>query len=168
MYWNQGNAREATICLLPGSLVPLSHKPTDWVLSFQQGDEAPPVSFFTVLRLNSAEWPYIFIGIICAAINGAIQPLFAVIFSKIITVSDFTASTGKNSLRHSFLEQHTSFPHSRSQVFIEPDDVIRERTSVFSLMFVGIGCVSFVTMFLQVGVYSALSHTDFFVVFHYL
>lgn len=41
-----------------------------------------------------------------------------------------------------------------SQVFIEPPDIIKERTSVFSLMFVGIGCVSFVTMFLQVGVYS--------------
>lgn len=51
-----------------------------------QDDEAPPVSFFTVLRLNSSEWPYIFIGTICAAINGAIQPVFAVIFSKIITV----------------------------------------------------------------------------------
>lgn len=84
-----------------------------------QDDEAPPVSFFRVLSLNKAEWPYIFVGIICAAINGAIQPVFAIIFSKIITV------------------------------FIEPDDVIKERTSVFSLMFVGIGCVSFVTMFLQ-------------------
>lgn len=45
------------------------------------------VSFFRVLRLNASEWPYILVGLICATINGAIQPLFAVLFSKIITVS---------------------------------------------------------------------------------
>lgn len=45
------------------------------------------VSLFRVLRLNASEWPYILVGLICAIINGAIQPLFAVLFSKIITVS---------------------------------------------------------------------------------
>ena len=44
------------------------------------------MSFFKVLRLNLPEWPYIVVGVICATINGAMQPLFAVIFSKIIAV----------------------------------------------------------------------------------
>ncbi|KAM9724519.1 ATP-dependent translocase ABCB1 [Menidia menidia] len=85
-----------------------------------EDEEAPPVSFLKVMRLNISEWPYVLVGIICAIINGAIQPLFAVLFSKIITV------------------------------FAEPDqEVIRERSNFFSLMFVAIGAVCFVTMFLQ-------------------
>ncbi|KAM4579986.1 ATP-dependent translocase ABCB1 [Odontesthes bonariensis] len=86
----------------------------------EQDEDAPPVSFLKVMRFNISEWPFVLVGIICATINGAIQPLFAVLFSKIITV------------------------------FAEPDqEVVRERSSFFSLMFVAIGGVCFVTMFLQ-------------------
>uniref|UniRef100_A0AAR2L7T3 ABC-type xenobiotic transporter n=1 Tax=Pygocentrus nattereri TaxID=42514 RepID=A0AAR2L7T3_PYGNA len=42
------------------------------------------VSFFTVLRLNKTEWPYMVVGVFCAIINGGIQPAFAVIFSKMV------------------------------------------------------------------------------------
>lgn len=52
----------------------------------QTEEDAPPVSFFKVLRLNLPEWPYILVGLICATINGAIQPLFAILFSKIVAV----------------------------------------------------------------------------------
>uniref|UniRef100_A0A8C4I6J3 ATP-binding cassette, sub-family B (MDR/TAP), member 4 n=1 Tax=Dicentrarchus labrax TaxID=13489 RepID=A0A8C4I6J3_DICLA len=80
----------------------------------------PPVSFIKVLRLNVAEWPYILVGTISAIINGAMQPLFAVIFSKIIVI------------------------------FANPDpEVVREKSILFSLMFVAIGVASFFTMFLQ-------------------
>uniref|UniRef100_A0A7N6C630 ATP-binding cassette, sub-family B (MDR/TAP), member 4 n=1 Tax=Anabas testudineus TaxID=64144 RepID=A0A7N6C630_ANATE len=83
-------------------------------------ENVPPVSFLEVFRLNIPEWPYILLGTICAIINGAMQPLFAVIFSKIITV------------------------------FANPDlDVVKERSTFFSLMFAVIGGVSFFTMFLQ-------------------
>ncbi|CAN9514222.1 unnamed protein product [Ophioblennius macclurei] len=83
-------------------------------------DDIPPAPFFKVLSLNKSEWPYIVLGIICATINGVMQPVFAIIFSKIITV------------------------------FANPDDeVVRERSVFFSLMFAAIGAASFVTMFLQ-------------------
>ncbi|MEQ2181194.1 hypothetical protein GOODEAATRI_008865 [Goodea atripinnis] len=86
----------------------------------EEEEDVPPVSFFEVLSLNASEWPYILVGLICAIINGAIQPLFAILFSKIITV------------------------------FAEPEqDVIRQRSNFFSLMFVTIGVVCFFTMFLQ-------------------
>ncbi|XP_047217708.1 ATP-binding cassette, sub-family B (MDR/TAP), member 4 isoform X1 [Girardinichthys multiradiatus] len=86
----------------------------------EEEEDVPPVSFFKVLSLNASEWPYILVGLICAIINGAIQPLFAILFSKIITV------------------------------FAEPEqDVIRQRSNFFSLMFVTIGIVCFFTMFLQ-------------------
>ena len=39
-------------------------------------------------------------------------------------------------------------------MFADPDlESIRKKTEFFSLMFVVVGCVSFVTMFLQVSVY---------------
>uniref|UniRef100_A0A7N5ZYI5 ATP-binding cassette, sub-family B (MDR/TAP), member 4 n=1 Tax=Anabas testudineus TaxID=64144 RepID=A0A7N5ZYI5_ANATE len=86
----------------------------------EEDENVPPVSFLEVFRLNIPEWPYILLGTICAIINGAMQPLFAVIFSKIITV------------------------------FANPDlDVVKERSTFFSLMFAVIGGVSFFTMFLQ-------------------
>lgn len=63
---------------------------TELCLSLSPQEESvPPVSFLEVMRLNTSEWPYILVGTICAVINGAMQPLFAVIFSKIITVSYF-------------------------------------------------------------------------------
>ena len=60
-----------------------------WLNSFflsLQDEEAPPVSFLEVMRLNSSEWPFILVGTLCAMINGAMQPVFAIIFSKIISV----------------------------------------------------------------------------------
>ncbi|XP_034084197.1 ATP-binding cassette, sub-family B (MDR/TAP), member 4 isoform X1 [Gymnodraco acuticeps] len=86
----------------------------------EEDENIPPVSFFKIMRLNIPEWPYILVGTICAIINGVMQPLFAIIFSNIITV------------------------------FAHPDPaVVRTRASYFSLMFVLIGAVSFVAMFFQ-------------------
>uniref|UniRef100_A0A1A8HQI9 ATP-binding cassette, sub-family B (MDR/TAP), member 4 n=2 Tax=Nothobranchius kuhntae TaxID=321403 RepID=A0A1A8HQI9_NOTKU len=86
----------------------------------EDDEDVPTVSFFQVLRLNRSEWPYILVGLFCAIVNGAIQPLFAILFSKIITV------------------------------FAERDpEVVKQRSNFFSLMFVAIGVVCFCTMFLQ-------------------
>ncbi|XP_077454039.1 phosphatidylcholine translocator ABCB4-like [Stigmatopora argus] len=88
--------------------------------SKEENEDVPPVSFLKVMRFNLPEWPYILVGTICASINGAMQPLFAVIFSKIITV------------------------------FAEPDlNVVQRKSNFLSLLFALIGVVSFVTMFLQ-------------------
>ncbi|XP_072548370.1 ATP-dependent translocase ABCB1 [Salminus brasiliensis] len=85
-----------------------------------QEEKLPDVSFLKVLSLNKTEWPYMVLGVFCAIINGGIQPAFAVIFSKIIAV------------------------------FAELDqNVVREKTNLFSLMFAVIGAVSFVALFLQ-------------------
>ncbi|KAG9476541.1 hypothetical protein GDO78_003207 [Eleutherodactylus coqui] len=47
-------------------------------------EKVPAVSFLKVMKYNKPEWPYFVVGIICAIINGATQPAFAIIFSKII------------------------------------------------------------------------------------
>ncbi|XP_064862535.1 ATP-dependent translocase ABCB1-like [Oncorhynchus nerka] len=86
----------------------------------EEDEEIPPVSFLKVLKLNLPEWPYMVVGVICATINGGMQPFFAVIFSKIIAV---------------FAEQD--------------QELVRQRSSLYSIMFALIGVVSFITMFLQ-------------------
>ncbi|XP_068091620.1 ATP-dependent translocase ABCB1-like isoform X1 [Hyperolius riggenbachi] len=85
----------------------------------EKSEEPPTVSFFKILKLNKKEWPYFVVGVFCAIVNGGIQPAFAVIFSRIIGV------------------------------FAGQADEIRSRSNLFSLMFVVIGGISFVTYFLQ-------------------
>ncbi|XP_078094662.1 ATP-dependent translocase ABCB1-like isoform X2 [Mustelus asterias] len=78
------------------------------------------VSFLKLFKLNKSEWPYIFLGLIGASINGAIHPAFCIIFAKIISI--FTGTDIK---------------------------VIRHQANLYSILFFVIGVVSFVTYFLQ-------------------
>ncbi|XP_069815592.1 ATP-dependent translocase ABCB1-like isoform X3 [Dendropsophus ebraccatus] len=85
----------------------------------EEVEKIPPVSFFKIMKINKPEWPYFVVGIISAAINGATQPAFAIIFSKIIAI------------------------------FAGPADEMRQKSNMFSLIFLGLGGVSFITFFLQ-------------------
>ncbi|XP_063781220.1 ATP-dependent translocase ABCB1-like [Pseudophryne corroboree] len=82
-------------------------------------EEPPPVSFFKVLKLNKSEWPYFVVGLICAIINGGTRPAFSIIFSRIIGV------------------------------FAGQADEIRSRSNMFSLLFLGLGVLFFITISLQ-------------------
>ena len=48
--------------------------------------DIPEASFFKIIRLNAKEWWLILIGLIGSAINGSINPLFAVLFGEILEV----------------------------------------------------------------------------------
>ncbi|XP_020369439.2 ATP-dependent translocase ABCB1-like [Rhincodon typus] len=78
------------------------------------------VSFLKLFKLNKSEWPYIFLGVIGASINGATHPAFCIIFAKIISI---------------FTETDTA--------------VIRQQADLYSILFFVIGIISFVTYFLQ-------------------
>ncbi|KAM6338499.1 ATP-dependent translocase ABCB1 [Podargus strigoides] len=82
-------------------------------------EELPPASFLKILKLNKTEWPYFVAGTLCAIINGALQPAFSIIFSEIIGI------------------------------FIEPPDILREKSNLYSLLFLALGIISFFTFFLQ-------------------
>ncbi|XP_038611446.1 ATP-dependent translocase ABCB1 isoform X2 [Tachyglossus aculeatus] len=82
---------------------------------------APPVSFLKVLKLNKTEWPYFVVGVFCAIINGGLQPAFSIIFSRIIGVFGT----------------------------LEDNETKRERSNLFSLLFLVLGIISFITFFLQ-------------------
>uniref|UniRef100_A0A8C9C9D1 Phosphatidylcholine translocator ABCB4 n=1 Tax=Phocoena sinus TaxID=42100 RepID=A0A8C9C9D1_PHOSS len=85
------------------------------------GDETvPSVSFMKILKLNKTEWPYFVVGTLCAVANGALQPAFSVIFSEIIEVRLKT-----------------------------PRDMKQQKCNMFSLLFLGLGIISFFTFFLQ-------------------
>ncbi|NXR72816.1 MDR1 protein, partial [Pycnonotus jocosus] len=47
-------------------------------------ENLPAVSYLKILALNKPEWFYVLMGVIAAAVIGAVHPAFAVIFGKII------------------------------------------------------------------------------------
>ncbi|XP_014643708.1 PREDICTED: multidrug resistance protein 1-like [Ceratotherium simum simum] len=86
-----------------------------------QDENVPPISFWRILQLNITEWPYFVVGIFCAIISGGLQPAFAVIFSRIVGV--FTRD--------------------------EDPETKRQNSNMFSLLFLVLGIISFITFFLQ-------------------
>ncbi|KAL4646916.1 multidrug resistance protein 1-like isoform X1 [Arapaima gigas] len=83
-------------------------------------EKVPELSFSQILALNKPEWPYLVVGTLTSVVSGAVYPCMAIIFAKIIGV------------------------------FGEPDpEVKRQKTLMFSLLFLLIGAVAFVTHFLQ-------------------
>ncbi|XP_032762928.1 phosphatidylcholine translocator ABCB4 isoform X3 [Rattus rattus] len=84
-------------------------------------EDVPMVSFWRILKLNISEWPYLVVGVLCAVINGCIQPVFAIVFSKIVGV------------------------------FSRDDDheTKQRNCNLFSLLFLVMGMISFVTYFFQ-------------------
>ncbi|XP_015708893.1 ATP-dependent translocase ABCB1-like isoform X4 [Coturnix japonica] len=83
-------------------------------------EELPPVSFLKLMKLNKKEWPYFVAGTFCAIVNGALQPAFSVIFSEIIGI--FTEDDPK---------------------------ILREKSNLYSLLFLALGIISFFTFFFQ-------------------
>uniref|UniRef100_A0A674AVT0 ATP-binding cassette sub-family B member 5 n=1 Tax=Salmo trutta TaxID=8032 RepID=A0A674AVT0_SALTR len=83
-------------------------------------EEAPDIPFTRILALNKPEWPYMLVGTLSSLVGGAVYPCVAIIFAKIIGV------------------------------FSEVDpEVKRQKTMMFSLLFLLIGGVAFVTYFLK-------------------
>uniref|UniRef100_A0A8C9NLU7 ABC-type xenobiotic transporter n=1 Tax=Serinus canaria TaxID=9135 RepID=A0A8C9NLU7_SERCA len=50
-------------------------------------ENIPDVPYLKILALNKPEWFYVLLGVIAAAVIGAVHPAFAVVFGKIIGVS---------------------------------------------------------------------------------
>lgn len=50
--------------------------------------EVEPAPVRRIMKLNAPEWPYMLVGSIGAAVNGAVTPLYAFLFSQILGVSE--------------------------------------------------------------------------------
>lgn len=49
-------------------------------------EDVKPVPFTRILKYNASEWPYMVLGSLAAAVNGAVSPLYALLFSQILGV----------------------------------------------------------------------------------
>uniref|UniRef100_F6WW86 Uncharacterized protein n=1 Tax=Ciona intestinalis TaxID=7719 RepID=F6WW86_CIOIN len=96
-----------------------------FLLNFKKGnlcdeEEIEPAPLKRIMKLNITEWPYILWGTIGSAINGAIQPVFAILFSGLLGVF--------------------ALPSLEEQ---------QQGVDLYALLFVGIAVISFITYFLQ-------------------
>uniref|UniRef100_A0A668ALR7 ATP-binding cassette, sub-family B (MDR/TAP), member 11a n=1 Tax=Myripristis murdjan TaxID=586833 RepID=A0A668ALR7_9TELE len=48
--------------------------------------DTPPAAMTRILKYNQKEWPYMVLGSLGAAINGSVNPLYAILFSQILGV----------------------------------------------------------------------------------
>uniref|UniRef100_A0AAR2JL92 ABC-type xenobiotic transporter n=1 Tax=Pygocentrus nattereri TaxID=42514 RepID=A0AAR2JL92_PYGNA len=86
----------------------------------KEEEKAPGIPFRKILALNKPEWPYLLVGTLASFLGGAVYPCVAILFAKIIGV------------------------------FAESDPgVKRQKTLMFSLLFLLIGAVAFLTFFFQ-------------------
>ncbi|XP_078702917.1 ATP-dependent translocase ABCB1-like isoform X1 [Branchiostoma floridae x Branchiostoma belcheri] len=86
----------------------------------EEEEEVEDPDMKRVMKLNAAEWPYILVGTFCAAINGAVNPCFAILFAEVLGA------------------------------FGIADPVEQEKkTTLYALLFLAIGGGSMITMFLQ-------------------
>ena len=46
-----------------------------------------PAPVARILKYNQPEWPYMLVGSLGAAINGSVNPIYAILFSQILGVS---------------------------------------------------------------------------------
>uniref|UniRef100_A0A8C3PMS2 Bile salt export pump n=1 Tax=Calidris pygmaea TaxID=425635 RepID=A0A8C3PMS2_9CHAR len=58
----------------------------DAALNKEATENVEPVSFTRILKYNTSEWPYMVFGSLAAAVNGAVSPLYALLFSQILGV----------------------------------------------------------------------------------
>ncbi|XP_038297011.1 ATP-binding cassette sub-family B member 5 isoform X22 [Canis lupus familiaris] len=80
----------------------------------------PEVSLFKIFKLIKSEWLSVFLGTLAAVLNGAVHPVFAIIFAKIITMFE---NDDKTTLKHD--------------------------AEMYSMIFVILSVISFVSYFFQ-------------------
>ncbi|XP_065417871.1 bile salt export pump isoform X1 [Chrysemys picta bellii] len=86
----------------------------------EEEEEVEPAPVTRILKYNAPEWPYMLFGSVGAAMNGAVNPLYALLFSQILATF--------------------SMPDKEEQ---------RALINGICLLFVLVGVVSFFTQFLQ-------------------
>ncbi|XP_059027307.1 ATP-binding cassette sub-family B member 5 [Mustela lutreola] len=80
----------------------------------------PEVSLFRIFKLIKSEWLSVVLGTLAAVLNGAVHPVFSIIFAKIVTIFE---NDDKASLKHD--------------------------AEMYSMIFVILGVICFVSYFIQ-------------------
>eukprot|EP01119_Soliformovum_irregulare_P012424 TRINITY_DN322_c0_g1_i4.p1 TRINITY_DN322_c0_g1~~TRINITY_DN322_c0_g1_i4.p1 ORF type:complete len:1246 (-),score=423.44 TRINITY_DN322_c0_g1_i4:17-3754(-) len=80
----------------------------------EEKEKAKSVSLWRLLKMNKPEWGYLFLGCLCLVFVGALNPIFAIVFSEMINL------------------------------FYKPADVIQVESVWWALGFVGLGLIPFI------------------------
>ncbi|XP_035829100.1 ATP-dependent translocase ABCB1 isoform X2 [Aplysia californica] len=94
-------------------------EPEDKKAEEEEDEKLPDAPFFRLLKMNAPEWHFILLACFGSIINGGVQPAFAVIFSEIL------------------------------EVFSKSESEQKKQIQMYCLIFVGLGVVSLITMFIQ-------------------
>lgn len=62
----------------------MTHRQPEYEEEEDEPLEPAPIS--RVLKYNRSEWPYMLLGSLGAALNGSVNPIYAVLFSQILGV----------------------------------------------------------------------------------
>ncbi|XP_059503332.1 bile salt export pump isoform X3 [Stegostoma tigrinum] len=106
---------------LPGDVASTVRHPGDEEKVIEEKEEnIEPAPLARILKYNVAEWPYMLLGSLGAAVNGGVNPVYALLFSQIL---------GTFSMQN--------------------EEEKRNQINSICLFFVIVGMVSFLTQFLQ-------------------
>lgn len=64
-------------------------------------DRVEPAPVLRILKYNQPEWPYMLLGSLGAAVNGSINPIYAVLFSQILGVRVTQGAQQGNTVKYS-------------------------------------------------------------------
>ena len=93
-------------------------------------DDLPKIQMMRIMKRNSPEYIYIFIGVLASSAMGAVRPLLGIIFGNILGVLSY-----------------------------EDTQKARDESVGYAGWFVGLGLFAFLTQFIQVGLMSFIQKT---------
>ncbi|KAG7166971.1 ATP-dependent translocase ABCB1-like [Homarus americanus] len=91
----------------------------------EKEEDFTPVSIFKILKTNSSEWPYIVGGVVGSAIQGTTLPVYAILFGDVL-----------------------------GTLSLADEDEARAEANFYSLLFLLIGIVAAISMFMQAYFFS--------------
>ena len=111
------------------SVIKTGRERNDTVGTLKEEDEdLPKIQMWRIMKRNSPEYVYIFIGVVMSCAMGAVIPLFGIIFGDILGVLSYPDQDPENGIQRA-----------------------RDESVSYALWFVALGFFAFVTQFLQVG-----------------
>lgn len=76
----QSTLSSGSLKILPDVMIP----PASQIFEESAEEEVEPAPVARILRYNQPEWPYMLLGSLGAAVNGSVNPIYAVLFSQIL------------------------------------------------------------------------------------
>lgn len=108
-----------------------------------------PAPVARILKYNQPEWPYMLLGSLGAAVNGSINPIYALLFSQILGVR-VTCEAQKMQINTLISISNVMFAFQTFAI----SDMHEQRKQIngICILFCAVAVISFFSQFLQVCV----------------